>query len=258
VLVEAMSFGKPVIGAAVGGMSEVVRDGADGLLARPGDSGSLADCLRRLAIDPSLRAMMGRNARARYVQEFSGPVIARRTAAAYRELAGTLQARDERAEIAAALAEVLREVGLATGPRASTVAANLLDPTLHPLDPLALAEQLWDVNNRSFVEGLVERLAPWSDRDLRSQWLADLNHHRSRRRILAAIAGSPAALTGGKPPAWLSRIPELPDDRRSHRAARTARRRLRAGRKHAALSTRYRSATVLAEFRTLAARLLRR
>jgi glycosyltransferase involved in cell wall biosynthesis len=258
VLVEAMSYGKPVIGAAIGGMSEVVRDGVDGLLARPGDIGSLADCLRRLAIDPSLRSMMGRNARARYVQEFSVPVIARRTAAAYGELAAALHGGDQRADLAPALAEVLRETGLATGSGAQTIAANLLDPSLHPLDPLGLAEQLWDVNRRAFVEGLAARLAPSSDRDLRSQWIADLNRHGSRRRMLEAIAGSPEALTGGKPFTWLSGVSALPDDRRSRRAVRIARRRLRAGRARAAVSARYRSGTVLAEFSTLAARLLGR
>ena len=40
VLVEAMMFGKPVVGCNSGGTSEIVEDGITGLLAQPGDAGS--------------------------------------------------------------------------------------------------------------------------------------------------------------------------------------------------------------------------
>src|SRR5207253_547919 len=48
VLVEAMVFGKPVVGCAVGGMCEIVEPGRNGFLAVPGDAASLIDCLERL------------------------------------------------------------------------------------------------------------------------------------------------------------------------------------------------------------------
>jgi glycosyltransferase involved in cell wall biosynthesis len=58
---EAMNRGLPVIcsdavGAAAGGL---VRDGANGLVVRAGDSAALAHALRRLADDGALRARLG-------------------------------------------------------------------------------------------------------------------------------------------------------------------------------------------------------
>jgi glycosyltransferase involved in cell wall biosynthesis len=61
---EAMNRGLPVIasdavGAAAGGL---VRDGANGLVVRAGDSGALAAAISRLAGDGELRARMGAQA----------------------------------------------------------------------------------------------------------------------------------------------------------------------------------------------------
>ena len=48
---EGMAFGLPAIGGSDGGASEVIQDGENGFLVRPGDVASLADRLRRLADD---------------------------------------------------------------------------------------------------------------------------------------------------------------------------------------------------------------
>ena len=48
---EGMAFGLPAIGGSDGGTSEVIQDGENGFLVRPGDVASLADRLRRLADD---------------------------------------------------------------------------------------------------------------------------------------------------------------------------------------------------------------
>jgi glycogen(starch) synthase len=42
VFLEAMMFGKAVVGCRAGGMMEVIDEGVTGLLAEPGDSNSLA------------------------------------------------------------------------------------------------------------------------------------------------------------------------------------------------------------------------
>lgn len=52
VLVEAMAAGTPVVGAAVGGIPYVIRDGVDGLLVPPGDAAALAAALRSVLDDP--------------------------------------------------------------------------------------------------------------------------------------------------------------------------------------------------------------
>ena len=73
VAVEAAAAGLPVVAAAHGGVTEVVRDGQTGLLVRPGDAGTLAAALRRLADHPDLARRLGAagadDARARFGRE---------------------------------------------------------------------------------------------------------------------------------------------------------------------------------------------
>jgi glycosyltransferase involved in cell wall biosynthesis len=57
--VEAMIAGRPVVASSVGGLREMVRDGATGLLVPPGDAGALAAALDTLLDDPGLRQRMG-------------------------------------------------------------------------------------------------------------------------------------------------------------------------------------------------------
>lgn len=64
VTVEAMKFGKPVIGSNAGGTRELIRDGWNGLLYEPGNSEDLAAKISMLSDDRELLAQMGDNARA--------------------------------------------------------------------------------------------------------------------------------------------------------------------------------------------------
>src|SRR3569833_265723 len=61
-VVEAMAMGKPVIGAAIGGIPEMVIDNYTGLLFQPGDAVQLAAHIGTLYNNESLVASMGRNA----------------------------------------------------------------------------------------------------------------------------------------------------------------------------------------------------
>ncbi len=60
---EAMAASKPVVATRVGGIPEMIEDGASGLLVEARDARGLADALRRLADDPGSRAKMGARAR---------------------------------------------------------------------------------------------------------------------------------------------------------------------------------------------------
>jgi glycosyltransferase involved in cell wall biosynthesis len=51
VVLEAFSAGVPVIGANLGGIAELVRDGVDGILVAPNDEGAWAATIRRLVED---------------------------------------------------------------------------------------------------------------------------------------------------------------------------------------------------------------
>lgn len=58
VVLEAMAAGVPIVAAAEGGPAEIVTDGVDGLLVRPGDPQVLAVALQRLAQDADLRVSL--------------------------------------------------------------------------------------------------------------------------------------------------------------------------------------------------------
>jgi len=70
VAIEAMAVGTPVVASCVGGLAEIVRDGQDGFLVQPDDPGSLAEALIRILRDKHLRARLGQNARARFLDSF--------------------------------------------------------------------------------------------------------------------------------------------------------------------------------------------
>jgi glycosyltransferase involved in cell wall biosynthesis len=65
VFLEAMAFGKPVVGGAHGGTPDVIQDGVTGYLVKHGDVGQLACVLTGLLTDPDLRNNMGARARER-------------------------------------------------------------------------------------------------------------------------------------------------------------------------------------------------
>lgn len=70
-LLEAMSWGLPVIATPVGGVPEIVTNEVDGLLVPPGDVDALAAAISRLMGDPWLRERLGRAARETVAARFS-------------------------------------------------------------------------------------------------------------------------------------------------------------------------------------------
>ena len=59
VFLEAMAFGKPVIGAAAGGVPDIVEHQKNGLLVPPNDLAALAAALERLLLSQPLRSALG-------------------------------------------------------------------------------------------------------------------------------------------------------------------------------------------------------
>jgi glycosyltransferase involved in cell wall biosynthesis len=70
-LLEAMSWGLPVIATPVGGIPQVVDHEVNGLLVAAGDTEGLAAQIERLLADPALRERLGASARARIETDFS-------------------------------------------------------------------------------------------------------------------------------------------------------------------------------------------
>jgi glycosyltransferase involved in cell wall biosynthesis len=62
VVAEALTVGRPVVGSAIGGIPEIVRDGREGLLVPPGDVAALAGALERLCRDAHLRETLAADA----------------------------------------------------------------------------------------------------------------------------------------------------------------------------------------------------
>ncbi|NLT40858.1 MAG: glycosyltransferase family 4 protein [Clostridiales bacterium] len=67
---EAMACGKPVIGAAIGGIPEMIEHGSTGLLFAPDDCDQLARLINRLLDEPGQCRQMGRRARAFVEREY--------------------------------------------------------------------------------------------------------------------------------------------------------------------------------------------
>jgi phosphatidyl-myo-inositol dimannoside synthase len=59
VFLEAMAFGKPVVGAAAGGVTDIIEHGQNGLLVPAGDLNGLIETLERLLTSESLRISLG-------------------------------------------------------------------------------------------------------------------------------------------------------------------------------------------------------
>jgi glycosyltransferase involved in cell wall biosynthesis len=83
VLLEAMSFGKPVIASDAGGIPDIVRPFENGLLVPPGDAKALAAAVECLARDPALVRRLGESARRDVEANFSWSSILGRLEVVY-------------------------------------------------------------------------------------------------------------------------------------------------------------------------------
>ncbi len=84
-VLEAMVAGRPVVAVRVGGVPDLVRDGENGFVVEPGDTGALASAVGRLLADPELAAEMGAAGRRRAVREYGCGQAAARLASLYEQ-----------------------------------------------------------------------------------------------------------------------------------------------------------------------------
>lgn len=89
-VVEAMSFGLPVIASDISALPELVQDGVTGRLVPPGDAEALFVAMRELMEDPALRRRFGAAGREAFVREHAFEATNRALRAVYEEATGAL------------------------------------------------------------------------------------------------------------------------------------------------------------------------
>jgi glycosyltransferase involved in cell wall biosynthesis len=88
VLLEAMSYEKPVIASNVGGITDIVVDGENGLLVPAANIRALALAIEKMAQSKKLRSTLGRAARKTVDEKFNWDRIVRELIALYQEKNG--------------------------------------------------------------------------------------------------------------------------------------------------------------------------
>jgi glycosyltransferase involved in cell wall biosynthesis len=76
-MLEAMAFGKAVVTTDVGGITEAIEPGVNGLVVPAGDPDRLAAALAMLIEDAALRARLGQRAQATFRERYTGEQFAR-------------------------------------------------------------------------------------------------------------------------------------------------------------------------------------
>ncbi|WP_432652091.1 glycosyltransferase family 4 protein [Phyllobacterium myrsinacearum] len=86
-ILEAYALGRPVIGAAIGGIPEMIREGETGMTAVAGDANDLARVIAAMAdLTPAARARMGMNGRDWIARDFSADAYRNRMVDLYATL----------------------------------------------------------------------------------------------------------------------------------------------------------------------------
>jgi glycosyltransferase involved in cell wall biosynthesis len=83
---EAMACGTPVVGFDVGGIPDLVRSGATGLIVEPEDTRGLREAIETLLTDDDLRSRMGHESRKIIIEEYRLEAQAKKYQRVYEKL----------------------------------------------------------------------------------------------------------------------------------------------------------------------------
>jgi glycosyltransferase involved in cell wall biosynthesis len=86
VLLEALSYRKPVVASKVGGIPEIIKDGKTGFLFSPGNSQELAEAIVRLLNNPVFGEDLGANGRRLVEAQFSFEAVGSRCLEIYKKV----------------------------------------------------------------------------------------------------------------------------------------------------------------------------
>ncbi|MBT4121082.1 MAG: glycosyltransferase family 4 protein [Candidatus Magasanikbacteria bacterium] len=85
-ILEAMSFGLPVVASDVGGVGEIIEDGINGFLLKNNSAEELKESLEKLIIDKRLREKMGAVSIEKVLSEFSIDKMLKKTEELYNKV----------------------------------------------------------------------------------------------------------------------------------------------------------------------------
>jgi GT2 family glycosyltransferase/glycosyltransferase involved in cell wall biosynthesis len=146
VIGEAFLAGVPVVASRIGGIPEVVSDGRNGLLFRPGDVGDLTAALRRLLEERGLIEALRDGVRAAHVPSIGSDV--ERTRLLYAEAIG---APPRRRRVAAVV------LNYRAG-RDTLLAVKSLLASRHPLDQIIVVDNDPGDDGRKALVGVASRI----------------------------------------------------------------------------------------------------
>jgi glycosyltransferase involved in cell wall biosynthesis len=86
-LLDAMCYGRAVVGTAAGGIPEAVEDGVTGRVVPAQQPEALAAALTEVLLDPARRDAMGQAGRARFLARFTADRMVDATLGVYAEAA---------------------------------------------------------------------------------------------------------------------------------------------------------------------------
>lgn len=89
-LLEAMSYGLPVLTTPVGGIPELVTDGVEGILVEPGNVNAIAEAIVKFANDRVWREDAGKAGRKRIAENYAREIILPRLRSLYAEVTGSI------------------------------------------------------------------------------------------------------------------------------------------------------------------------
>jgi glycosyltransferase involved in cell wall biosynthesis len=84
-VMEALSYGSPIVAANVGGIPEIVNDGISGVLFNGGDADSLLQSIANLLKNHSFAIKLGENARREAIAKYSITTVASQMSDFYQE-----------------------------------------------------------------------------------------------------------------------------------------------------------------------------
>lgn len=88
VAIEAFSLRKAVVASSAGGLKEIITDGINGLLVRPGDHLSIVEAIEKLCTDVRLRQELAGKGSERFARDFTEERMVARIKEVYAGLAG--------------------------------------------------------------------------------------------------------------------------------------------------------------------------